>query len=108
MIEKARSRDEAARELGVSVDTVHRWLRAGVLAGAQMTPGAPWRIVLSEAVRGRLSGGSAPAGWVGLVEASRRLGLSTSHVTYLVKTGKLQAVRATVGQRTGWRIDVDS
>jgi len=100
--------EEAARELGVSMDTVHRWLRAGVLAGEQMTPGAPWRIVLSEDVRSRLSGGSAPAGWVGLVEASRRLGLSTSHVTYLVKTGKLQAVRATVGRRTCWRIDVDS
>ena len=100
--------EEAARKLGVSMDTVHRWLRAGVLAGEQMTPGAPWRIVLSEAVRRRLSGGSAPAGWVGLVEASRRLGLSTSHVTYLVKTGKLPAVRATVGQRTCWRIDVGS
>lgn len=100
--------EEATRELGVSMDTVHRWLRDGVLAGEQMTPGAPWRIVLTEEVRRRLSGGNAPDGWVGLVEASRRLGLSNSHVTYLVKTGKLDAVRVTVGKRTCWRIDVDS
>jgi len=59
--------DEAARELGVTMSTVHRWLREGVLAGEQLTPGAPWRIVLTEEVRQRLSGGEAPAG-VGRLE----------------------------------------
>lgn len=43
--------DEAAHELGVTMSTVHRWLREGVLAGEQLTPGAPWRIVLTEEVR---------------------------------------------------------
>ena len=64
--------------------------------------------MLTDEVRNRLSGGEAPQGWVGLSEASRRLGLSKSHVAYLVKTGKLPAVRATVGKRTCWRIDVSS
>jgi hypothetical protein len=100
--------DEAARELGVGMHTVHRWLRDGVLAGTQLTAGAPWRIVLSEEVRKRLAHGDAPSGWVGLSEVSRRLGLGKSHVAYLVKTGKLKAVRATVGKRTCWRIDVGS
>jgi excisionase family DNA binding protein len=90
------------------MDTIHRWLREGVLAGEQLTPGAPWRIVLTEDVRKRLCAGDAPTGWVGLSEASRRLGLSKSHVAYLVKAGKLQAVRTTVGKRTCWRIDVRS
>jgi len=49
--------DEAAAELGVAMPTIHRWLREGILAGEQATPGAPWRIVLTEAVRRRLSGG---------------------------------------------------
>ena len=40
--------EEAARELGVTMGTVHRWLRDGVLAGEQLTPGAPWRIVLTD------------------------------------------------------------
>jgi hypothetical protein len=100
--------DEAARELGVTMSTVHRWLRQGILAGEQLTAGAPWRIVLSAEVRQRLAGGESPEGWMGLSEAARRLGLSKSNVAYLVKTGKLLAVRATVGGRRCWRIDARS
>lgn len=100
--------DEAAAELGVSMTTIHRWLRTGVLAGEQVTPGAPWRIRLSEAVRQRLCAGSAPADWVGVSEAARRLGLSTSRVVYLVETGKLEAIYTTVRNRRCWRINVDS
>jgi excisionase family DNA binding protein len=100
--------EETARELGVTMGTVHRWLRDGVLAGQQLTPGAPWRIVLSDELRERLAGGEAPADWVGLTEAARRLGASKSHVAYWVKSGKLAAVRVTVGKRRCWRIDVQS
>ena len=80
----------------------------GLLVGQQSVPGAPWRIVLSDEVRQRLAGGDAPAGWVGLSEAARRLGLGKSHVAYLVKQGKLGAVRTRVGKRYCWRIDVSS
>jgi excisionase family DNA binding protein len=100
--------EEAARELGVTMSTVHRWLRDGVLAGEQLTAGAPWRIVLTDEVRERLAGADAPEGWVGLSEASRRLGVSKSQVAYWVKSGKLAAVRVTVGKRRCWRIDVES
>ncbi len=100
--------DEAAVELGVSMSTIHRWLREGILAGEQMTPGAPWKIVLTEEVRRKLSGGHAPEGWVGLSEAARRLGLSKSYVAYLVKTGKLEAMQTTVRKQRRWRINVDS
>ena len=90
------------------MSTIHRWLREGVLAGEQATPRAPWRITLTEEVRRRLGGGSAPEGWVSLDQAARRLGLGRSHVAYLVKQGKLKAVRTTVGKRQCWRIDVSS
>ena len=90
------------------MSTVHRWLRDGVLAGEQLTPGAPWRIVLSDTLRQRLAGGEAPQDWVGLSEAARRLGVSKSHVAYWVKSGKLPAVRVTVGKRRCWRIDIQS
>jgi hypothetical protein len=100
--------DEAAAELRVCMSTVHRWLRDGLLAGSQATPGAPWRIVLNEEVRRRLAGGDAPDGWVGLAEASRRLGLSKQRVAYLVKAGKLRAMRTKVGNRPCWKIDVSS
>lgn len=49
-----------------------------------------------------------PKGWVGLAEAARRLGVSKSLVAYWVKSGKLAAMRVTVGKRRCWRIDIDS
>lgn len=100
--------EEAARELGVAMGTVHRWLRDGILAGEQLTAGAPWRIVLTDEIRQRLAGGEAPEGWVGLTEAARRLGVSKPQVAYWVKSGKLAAVRVRVGKRRCWKIDVDS
>jgi DNA invertase Pin-like site-specific DNA recombinase len=100
--------EQAAHELGVTMSTVHRWLRDGVLAGEQLTAGAPWRIVLTDDVRKRLRGGEAPASWVGLTEAARRLSVSKSQVAYWVKSDKLTAVRVTVGKRRCWRIDVES
>ena len=86
----------------MTMSTVHRWLREGVLAGEQLSPGAPWRIMLTEEVRQRLSGGEALAGWVGLSEAARWLGLSKSHVAYLVKTAKLTAVQPLVPNRNAF------
>jgi excisionase family DNA binding protein len=100
--------DQAARELGVTVGTVQRWLREGLLAGQQSGPGAPWRIVLTDDVRRRLSGSDVPRGWVGLSEAARRLGVGKSQVAYWVKQGRLPAVRTRVGSRCCWRIDVSS
>ena len=100
--------EQAAPELGVTMGTVHRWLRGGVLAGEQLTPGAPWRIVLTDETRERLAGTQAPVGWVGVTEAARRLGVSKSLVAYWVKSGKLTAMRVTVGKRRCWKIDVES
>jgi len=100
--------EEAAQRLGVAHTTVIQWLHDGMLAGEQLTPGAPWRIVLSEQTRRRLAGGDAPAGWVTLTAAAQHLGMSKSHVVYLVKTGKLPAMRTKVGKRQCWKIDVST
>jgi hypothetical protein len=98
--------DEAAVELGVTSSTIHRWLRSGILPGKQIAAGAPWRIVLSDELRARLTRGDAPEGWLGLTEAARELGMSKSQVAYLVKAQKLPAIRVVVGSRPCWRIDV--
>jgi hypothetical protein len=55
------------------MSTIHRWLREGIIAGSQLTPGAPWKILLTDEVRRKLSGGDAPESWVSLSEAARRL-----------------------------------
>ena len=45
---------QAARELGIAASTIHRWLNDGFITGEQLTPGAPWRIRVNEALRRRL------------------------------------------------------
>ena len=100
--------EEAATELGVAYGTIHRWLSEGVLRGGQVAPGAPWRIVLTEEVRTRLTAGGVPAGWVSLTEAAKRLGRPKATVAHWVNTGKLNAVRTMLGKRSCWRIDVSS
>ncbi len=42
---------QAAKILGVATSTVHRWLNDGFIDGEQITPGAPWRIRITEAFR---------------------------------------------------------
>ena len=100
--------DQAAAELGVASETIHRWLREGILPGRQLAPGAPWQIVLTDELRTKLTGGDAPTGWVGLTEAAKQLGLSKQHVAYLVKRNKVKAVRVKVGTRQYWKIDVNA
>jgi len=100
--------EQAAHELGVSSTTIHQWLSAGLLRGRQIAPGAPWRIEIDQLTRDRLAGKQAPDGWVDLIEAAARLGVSKQTVITWVKQGKLRAVRAAHGRRTGWRICVDA
>ncbi|MCY4231222.1 MAG: helix-turn-helix domain-containing protein [Alphaproteobacteria bacterium] len=42
---------QAAKILGVATSTVYRWLNDGFIDGEQITPGAPWRIRITEAFR---------------------------------------------------------
>jgi hypothetical protein len=42
---------DAAKELGLAPSTLHRWLADGFIAGEQLTPGAPWRIRLTDEIR---------------------------------------------------------
>ena len=44
---------KAAEILGVAPSTLHRWLTAGIIVGEQLTPGAPWRIRMTDELRAR-------------------------------------------------------
>src|SRR6202011_5740987 len=46
---------KAAVALGVAPSTIHRLLNDGIIAGEQMTPGAPWRIRLTDDPRARFN-----------------------------------------------------
>ncbi|MBN2565832.1 MAG: recombinase family protein, partial [Candidatus Eisenbacteria bacterium] len=95
----------AARALGVAPSTLHRCLNQGVIVGEQLTPGAPWRIRLSEELRARFTP-EAPEGYVPLVDAMRILGVSRQTVLQRVKRGHLEALHITRGRRKGLCVKV--
>ena len=95
----------AADRLGVAASTLHRWLMDGFIAGEQVTPGAPWRIRMTKELQ-ELFVTEAPAGYVPMFEAMRRLGVSRQTVMQRVKRGELTAVHVRRGKQKGLRIKV--
>lgn len=97
--------DRAAEILGVVPSTVHRWLNDGFIAGEQLTPGAPWRINMTDELRARFVD-QTPKGYVPMIDATRILGVTRQTVLQRVKRGELKAVHLTRGRRKGLRIQV--
>ena len=96
---------EAARILGVVPSTVHRWLADGFIPGEQLTPGAPWRIRMTDELRARVVEEERD-GFIPMIEATKRLGVSRQTVLQRVKRGELEAVHLCRGKRKGLRIKV--
>ena len=95
----------AAKQLGIAASTLLRWLNDGFVAGEQLTPGAPWRIRVTDQLRDMLVD-HAPEGWIAIQYATRALGVSRQTVLQRVKRGELQAVLTRTGRRKGLRINV--
>lgn len=107
--QKQRSEDiytaeEAAKFLGVNRITVTRWVEVGLLRGSQVTPGAPWRVRVTEEDRRRLSVADSADGWLPLKGAAQMLGVTQQTVLQRIKAGQLQAVRVRTRRRSAWRI----
>jgi DNA invertase Pin-like site-specific DNA recombinase len=96
---------KAADILGVAASTVHRWLADGFIGGEQITPGAPWRIRMTDSLRARFLE-KAPEGYVTMKEAKSILGVSRQTVLQRVKSGKLSAVHVSRGKQIGLYIKV--
>jgi DNA invertase Pin-like site-specific DNA recombinase len=97
--------EPAAKILGVAPSTVHRWLNDGFIAGEQITPGAPWRIRVTEDLRSRFVE-ETPSGYIPMIDATRILGVSRQTILQRVKRGELKAVHVCRGRRKGLRIQV--
>lgn len=95
---------QAAADLGLAPSTLHRWLNDGFIAGEQITPGAPWRILLTDELRA-LFVDDAPAGWLAMLEATLAHGVSRQTLLQRVKRGELRAVHVCTGRRKGLRIE---
>ena len=96
---------EAAETLDIAPSTLHRWLNDGFIAGEQVTPGAPWRIRITDELKA-LFVEEAPEGYIPMQEATKRLGVSRQTVLQRVKRGELEAVHVRCGKRKGLRIKV--
>lgn len=96
---------DAAHSLGIAPSTLHRWLGEGFIAGEQITPGAPWRIRVDDALRARFAE-TTPEGYVPMVDATRILEVTRQTVMQRVKRGELEAVLVHRGRRKGLRIKV--
>lgn len=96
---------KAAEILGVAPSTLHRCLMSGIIAGEQLTPGAPWRIRINDELRARFVDNS-PNDFVPLVDAMRILNVSRQTVLQRVKRGELEALHVRIGRRKGLRIKV--
>lgn len=96
---------KAALILGIAPSTVHRWLNDGFVTGEQLTPGAPWQIRMTDDLRSRFVE-EAPRGYLPMLEATLRLGVTRQTVLQRVKRGELDAVHVGRGRRKGLRIKV--
>jgi len=96
---------KAAEMLGMAPSTVHRWVADGFIAGEQVTPGAPWRIPMTNELRDQFIE-KTPKGYVPMGEATKILGVTRQTVLQRVKRGELSAVHVRRGRQKGLRIKV--
>jgi predicted DNA-binding transcriptional regulator AlpA len=95
----------AAKQLGLAASTLLRWLNDGFIAGEQVTPGAPWRIRMTQQLQA-LVVTEAPLGYVTMPEAMRVLGVSRQTIVQRVKRGELSVIHVSRGRQKGLRIRV--
>src|SRR5439155_15501443 len=100
-----RTIKRAAIALGVATSTIHRLINDGIIAGEQITPGAPWRIRLTDGLKARFNA-EAGEGFLPMREAIKALGVSRQTVLQRVKRGELEVVHVTRGRQKGLRIKV--
>ena len=97
---------EAARELGVSVPSLYRWIRKGLVPAGRAGPGKPLRVRLNAAVRAKFPR-TAPDGYVPAAEALRELGVSRQTLWSRIKAGRLAAVHVVRGAGKGLYVRVE-
>jgi predicted DNA-binding transcriptional regulator AlpA len=98
---------QTAEILGVATSTIHRWLNDGIIAGEQLTPGAPWRIRITDDLRARVAE-EAPEGYLTMYQVMRQLGISRQAVWQRVKRGDIEAIHVRNGRKKGLRLKLNS
>lgn len=94
---------QAGKLLGVATSTLHRFVAEGFLPGEQLTPGAPWRIRITDELRARFTC-EEPEGYISMKKAIVVLGVSRQTIMQRIKRGDLQAIFTWRGKRKELRI----
>ena len=98
---------EAAAELGITGETLYRWIRKGLVPSIQPDiSGAPVRVRMTDDFRSRFCP-EPPDGFVPLATAIVRLGVSRQTIWKRMRAGKLQAVYLTRGKHRGLLVRID-
>jgi DNA invertase Pin-like site-specific DNA recombinase len=97
--------EAAAKQLGLAASTLLRWLNDGFIGGDQVTPGAPWRIRMTQQLKDLIVA-EVPPGYVTMFQAMGILGVSRQTIMQRVKRGELSVVHVSRGKRKGLRIRV--
>ncbi len=97
--------EAAAAQLGVAASTLLRWLNDGFIGGEQVTPGAPWRIRMTQELK-NLIVPEVPPDYVTVYQAMRILGVSRQTIMQRVKRGELTVVHVSRGKQKGLRVRV--
>jgi hypothetical protein len=84
---------------------VHRWLGEGFIAGEQLTPGAPWRIRITDQVLERLVDDELD-GYVPMTAAIKLFGVTRQTIMQRIKRGDIEAIHVRHGKQKGLRIKV--
>jgi DNA invertase Pin-like site-specific DNA recombinase/predicted DNA-binding transcriptional regulator AlpA len=95
--------DKAAEILGIGSSTLHRYIADGFVAGEQLTPGAPWRIRITDELLSRFTEQN-PDGYVPMKTAIALLGVSRQTIMQRIKRGELQAICTRHGRRKELRV----
>jgi len=90
---------QAAKILGWAPSTLHRGRNDGFIAGAQLTPGAPRQIRMTEERKARFVE-EAPPDYLPMLETTLKLGVSRQTVLQRVKRGEREAIQVGRGTHT--------
>ena len=97
---------EAAAELGVTATTLYRWVRNGLVPSVQPdVSGAPVRVRLTDDFRSRFCP-APPDGFVPLITAVARLGVTRQTIWKRMRTGSVQAIYVTHGSHRGLHVRI--
>ena len=104
--EQLRSVADAARELGVSVSSLYRWIEQGFVPAEQAGPGEPLQVRLDAAARARFRD-TVPDGFVPVAAALRQLGVSRQTLWEWIRAQSVAALRIPRGPEKGLYVKLE-